>query len=83
LVRCFRLDKPRQLIGAQDDRQSPGLARVGDALDHRGAAEGDAVEETQGANGDVEAGPRNASRGEMDLVRLNILASWLSPGPVI
>lgn len=50
-------EEPRQLIGAQDHRQSPRLACVRDALDHRGAAEGDAVEETQGADRDVEAGP--------------------------
>ena len=73
-----RREKPRHLVGAQDHRQLPALARVGDALDHRGAAEGDAVEEAQGADRDVEAGPRDAGRGEVDLVG----ADFLQPEPV-
>jgi len=56
----------------------PKLARVGNALDHRGAAERDAVEETQRADRDVEAGPRDAGRGEVDLVG----ADFLQPEPV-
>ena len=73
-----RREKPRHLIGAQDYRQLPVLARVRDALDHRGAAEGDAVKETQGAHCDVESGPRDADRGEVDLVGSN----FLQPEPV-
>jgi hypothetical protein len=52
-----RRKKPCHLVGAQDHRQLPALARVGDALDHRGAAERNAVEETEGADRDIEAGP--------------------------
>ena len=44
------------------------LARVGDALDHLGAPQGDAVEEAQGRNRDIEAGPRGAGRIEVDLI---------------
>ena len=58
---------PAYGVGAQYHRQLPPLARVGDAFDDRGAAERDAVEEAQGANGDVEAGPRDAGRREVDL----------------
>ena len=65
-----RREKSHHLLSAQDYRQLPALARVGDALDHRGAAERDAVEEAQGADRDVEAGPREAGRGEVDLPSL-------------
>src|SRR3954462_6216815 len=52
--------KPQQLLSAQDDWQLPALACIGKALDQRGAAEPDAVEEAKGADRDVEAGPRDA-----------------------
>ena len=63
-----RRQKPRNLVDAQDHRQLPTLACIGNALDHRSAAERDAVEEAHGADGDVEAGPGNAGRGEVNLV---------------
>ena len=73
-----RRKKPHHLVGTQDHRQLPPLARVGDALDDRGAAERDAVEEAQGADRDVEAGPRDADCGEVDLVG----ADFRQPEPV-
>jgi hypothetical protein len=63
-----RREKPHDFVGAQDHRQLLLLARVGDALDHRGAPEGDAVEEAQGRNRDIEAGPRRPSGAEVDLI---------------
>src|SRR4051812_18743803 len=50
-------EKLHHLLGTQDYRQLPALACIGNALDHCGAAERDAVEEAQGADRDVEAGP--------------------------
>ena len=73
-----RREKPDHLLGAQDHRQLPALARVGNALDHYGATERNAVEEAQRANGDIETGPRDAARREMDLVG----ADFREPQPV-
>ena len=42
-------EKTQHLLSAQDYRQLPALARIGNALDHLGTAERDAVEEAQGA----------------------------------
>jgi len=44
------------------------LARIRDALDHRGASQGDAVVKAQGRNRDIEAGPGDAGRSEVDLI---------------
>jgi hypothetical protein len=44
-VRWHRREKPHYFVGAQDNRQQLLLARVGDALDHRGPSQSDAVEE--------------------------------------
>jgi hypothetical protein len=52
----------------RDNWQLSPLARVGDAIDNRGAAERDAVKEAQGTDGNIEARPRYASRPEVDLV---------------
>ena len=66
-----RREKSHDLVGAQDHRQLLLLTCIGDALkDRRGAAECDAVEEAQGADRDVEAGPRDAGCGEERLDRL-------------
>lgn len=71
-MRCFRLGtaakKPYYFVGAQDNRQLLLLARVGDALDHRGPSQSDAVEEAQCRNRDIEGGPRGARFNELDLV---------------
>src|SRR4051794_7523640 len=71
-------EKPHDLLGGQDYGQLPALACIGNALDHRGAAECDAVEEAQGEDRDVEAGPRDAGRVEVDLIG----ADFLQPEPV-
>ena len=56
-------EKPYHLVGAQDDRQLPALACIGNALDHCGAAERDTVEEAQGADRDIETSPRPPQHG--------------------
>jgi hypothetical protein len=64
-----RRQKPHDFVGAQDYRQLPMLARVGNALNHGGASEGDAVEEeAQGANRNVKSGPGGAARRQVDLI---------------
>ncbi len=73
-----RREKPHDLVSAQDYGQLLLLARIGNALDHRSAAERDAVEEAQGTDRDVEAGPRDAGRSEVDLIG----ADFLQPEPV-
>ena len=60
--------KPGDFLGAQDHRQLPALACIGNSLDHRGAPERDAVKEAQGADRYVKSGPRDANRGEVDLI---------------
>ncbi len=52
--------KSRDFVRAQHYWQMPRLARIGDALDHRRAAEGDAVKEAQGADRLVESIPGDA-----------------------
>jgi hypothetical protein len=63
-----RREKPHYFVGAKDHRQLLLLARVGDALDHRGPSQSDAVEEAQCRNRDIEGGPRGARFNELDLV---------------
>jgi hypothetical protein len=66
-----RREESYHLVGAEDHRQLPALACVRDALDDSGATERDAVKEAQGANRDVETGPRNAGRREVNLISAN------------
>src|SRR5262249_11056473 len=66
--------------GAEDGRQRPGLLAVGNHGDDAGALQGDAVEETQGADGLVEATPGGALAEQVELVLPRVLGAEVLRG---
>ena len=73
-----RLQKPHDLVSAEHHRQLLRLARGDDALQRLAPAQGDAVEEPQGAHGLIDMRPRPPLRDQVELVGPH----FLQPQPV-
>jgi hypothetical protein len=72
----------QDLVAAEDGRQGLGPLAEGDGRDHVGAAEADAVEEAQGADGLVEGAPGGAAHLEqVELVGADVVGAELVGGP--
>ena len=54
-----RLQEAGNLLEAQDNRQLLRLPRVGNVFDHPPFAQGDPIQKAQGANRQVQHGPRS------------------------
>jgi hypothetical protein len=68
-------EQASDLVGAEDRGQGPGLLAVGEGDDNIGAAEGEAVEQAQGADGLVVAAPGSLVLEQVQLVEAGVFGS--------